>query len=208
MQQAKIFEKIYQDYLDKGMKLDMYRAKDRLGIKLDGNEAVVPFYGKLYRISDKGIVDQNGIRPNHSVSVVICKYLLMCPENEPTGSEWVTYKDFKDATPFAGGFFNNAEKPIAKHFAGRMTELERAIKALGGKPTEMDAAVQLAAVFEAFPKLPILLLFNDQDDEFPAHCSLLFEQRADKYLDMECLAITGLILTEWMTKHKQDNGQP
>jgi hypothetical protein len=36
-----------------------------------------------------------------------------------------------------------------------------------------------------------LLLFNDKDDEFPAQCSVLFERRAQKFLDMECLAMVG-----------------
>ncbi|MFH0824282.1 MAG: DUF3786 domain-containing protein [Pseudomonadota bacterium] len=38
--------------------------------------------------------------------------------------------------------------------------------------------------------------FYDRDDEFPSHCSILFERRAEKYPDMECLAITGWILAE------------
>ena len=49
---------------------------------------------------------------------------------------------------------------------------------------------------EALPRVPILLIFNDRDDDFPAQCSLLFEGRAGKYLDMECLAIAGWALSE------------
>jgi Domain of unknown function (DUF3786) len=44
--------------------------------------------------------------------------------------------------------------------------------------------------------VPILLVFNDRDEDFPAHCSLLFERRAEKYLDMECLAMLGWALSE------------
>ncbi|CAN2041866.1 hypothetical protein GMMP15_50054 [Candidatus Magnetomoraceae bacterium gMMP-15] len=35
------------------------------------------------------------------------------------------------------------------------------------------------------------MLFNDADDEFEAKCSVLFERRAEKYLDLECLAMLG-----------------
>jgi len=35
------------------------------------------------------------------------------------------------------------------------------------------------------------MLFNDADDEFSATCSVLFEQRAENYLDPECLAMVG-----------------
>jgi hypothetical protein len=44
------------------------------------------------------------------------------------------------------------------------------------------------------PRVPLLLLFNDADDEFPAACSVLFERRAAGYLDMECLAMLGMQL--------------
>jgi hypothetical protein len=53
---------------------------------------------------------------------------------------------------------------------------------------------------DVLPKVPSLLLFNDKDDEFPAQCSVLFEKRADKFLDMECLAMVGMLLSEYLRK--------
>jgi len=50
----------------------------------------------------------------------------------------------------------------------------------------------------ALPKIPILLLFNGADEEFPARCAMLFERRAEKYLDMECLAIAGWALSAYL----------
>jgi hypothetical protein len=51
-------------------------------------------------------------------------------------------------------------------------------------------------VFEALPRVRIYLIFNDADEDFPADCSLLFEKQAAKYLDMECLAMIGMVLAE------------
>ena len=48
----------------------------------------------------------------------------------------------------------------------------------------------------ALPKIPILQFFNGADEDFPARCTMLFKQRAEKYLDMECLAITGWALPD------------
>ena len=53
-------------------------------------------------------------------------------------------------------------------------------------------------LFDALPKIPMLLLFNDKDDEFPAQCSVLFENRAQKFLDMECLAMVGMHFFEYL----------
>ena len=41
---------------------------------------------------------------------------------------------------------------------------------------------------------------NDEDEGFPPHCSLLFEKHADKYLDAECLAILGMLLSTYLRK--------
>ena len=47
-------------------------------------------------------------------------------------------------------------------------------------------------------RVPLLLLFNDKDDEFPAQCSALFEKRTEKFLDMECLAMVGMLFFEYL----------
>jgi hypothetical protein len=45
-----------------------------------------------------------------------------------------------------------------------------------------------------------LILFNDADEEFPAQCMVLFERRAENYLDMECLAMVGMLLFEQLKR--------
>ncbi|MEW6138840.1 MAG: DUF3786 domain-containing protein [Thermodesulfobacteriota bacterium] len=189
---------IYWDYVKQVAERDLSALTDRLGVTVKGNSAIVPLFGKEYRISGQGIVDHAGNRPSHSVSVVLCKYLLLCPSSEPTQTDLVTYKDFPDAGPFVGGFLNNVEKPIGRTFACRVSALERACRELGGRDLKMHFPADLAVRFDALPKIPLVMLYYDQDEEFPPHCSVLFERRAEKYLDMECLAIVGWILAEWL----------
>jgi len=203
MPESEVFEQIYQDYLSQIARINLHRVQDRLGLRLDKGEAIIPVYGFPHRISPQGIVNHQSLRPSHAVSVLLSKYLLCCPENEPTESDWVTYKDFKDAAPYAGGFLNSAERPISSAFAGRLSDLKQACRTLSGRPDEIGISCDLAIRFDALPKVPVLLLFNDQDEDFPAHCSLLFERRAEKYLDMECLAITGLVLAEWLKRQAE-----
>jgi hypothetical protein len=198
MRESEVFEHIYRGYLKALAKVDLNAIKSRLRVNVDDGKAVVPFYGVSHRISAHGITDNRGRRPSHSVSVILCKYLLLCPETVPTAADWVTYKDFKDAVPFAGGFVNNAERPISQIFSGRLDDLRRACADLTGQPVKIDITADLVVRLDALPRVPILLVFNDRDEDFPAHCSLLFERRAEKYLDMECLAMIGWALSEWL----------
>jgi hypothetical protein len=52
--------------------------------------------------------------------------------------------------------------------------------------------------FDPLPKVPLLMLFNDTDEDFPAHCSILFKRNAEAYLDAECLAILGMLLSLYL----------
>jgi hypothetical protein len=54
--------------------------------------------------------------------------------------------------------------------------------------------------FDALPRVPVMLLFNDADDEFPAKSSVIFERRAEHYLDSECLAMVGRCLFNFLKK--------
>jgi len=196
--ESKAFERIYRDYLAQLAAVDLRAAAEMLGGWADGEAVVMPFFERPYKVSAAGISDSSGSRPSHSVSVLLSKYLLMCPKNPPLDASWVSYKDFKDAGPFAGGFRNNAEVPLERTFGSNPADLRRRCGALGGIPASEDFPYEVAVRLPALPKIPILLLFNGADEEFPARCAMLFERRAEKYLDMECLAITGWALSAYL----------
>ena len=197
-EKAAVFEKAYQDYLAQIVNLDFHSLSEKLGVMVAGDEVTVPFFGRPHRISAEGIVNQDGKRPDFSLCVILFKYLLMCPETVPREDDWVTFKDFKDAAPFVGAFGNYVERPLAEYFAGCLSRLRRAAETLGGQPPDEVLSYDLALQFLPLPRIPLRLLFNDQDQEFPAHCSILFERRAENFLDMECLAMLGMILTAYL----------
>ncbi|BBO74581.1 hypothetical protein DSCW_19980 [Desulfosarcina widdelii] len=199
MKQAPVFDKIYKNYLTEVSAIDLSLAGKRLGIEIDGDTAIIPFYGIPHRVSSKGVLDAEGRRPIHAVSVILCKYLLLCPKQEPpAANEWLRYHSFKDAAPYAGGFRNTAEQPISKTFSGTLNDLKEACKVLEGQPADAPFSCDLSINFPALPKVNLLMLFNDQDEEFPADCTILFENHADAYLDMECLAMLGMVLAVWL----------
>lgn len=139
-----------------------------------------------------------GQKPHPSICVILCKYLLMCALIEPLGGNWMAFKDFKDAAPLVHAFSNTVTRPIAETFSGRVSQLEAAGQKLGGYTPRDDFPYDLCMQFDALPKVSLLLLFNDRDDEFTAQCSVLFEKRTEKFLDMECLAMVGMLFFEYL----------
>lgn len=54
--------------------------------------------------------------------------------------------------------------------------------------------MDLAYAFPALPGLPLIITFNDADEDFPAEAKLFYDLTAPNFLDLECLAVMGLIL--------------
>ena len=199
-EKSKVFEQTYEDYLSQIAILDFNFIANTLSIIVDGEDVVVPFFGKPYRVSSKAITDPSGKQPHLSICVILCKYLLMCPLIEPLGGNWMAFKDFKDAAPLIQAFSNTVTRAIAETFSGRVSELEASGEKMGGYTPDEEFPYDLCMQFDALPKVPLLLLFNDQDDEFPAQCGVLFEKRTEKFIDMECLAMVGMLFFEYLKK--------
>lgn len=188
------FEYKYQKYLGQLSGIDFVYRADQLGATVSGSGLVIPFYDKPHRISADGVTDAAGKQANLAVSVVLCKYVLNCADGSPADGDWVTYRELKGAGPLMGHFTANTNKIIETTFAGNMAALKKSCNVLGGTFYESRSSYDISLNFDFLPKVPVLLNFNDKDDEFPAHSAILFRQSAEKYLDLECLAVGGTYL--------------
>jgi hypothetical protein len=195
-----VFEKTYEYYLAQVSEIDLHCVKQNLGVELRGNEITIPLFGKPHNVSEKGITDPSGKKPTLDICVILCKYLLLCPDVFPKGKEWVSFRGLKDSGPLTKYFANDVERAISTYFAGKLAEMEKASKALGGYTPAIEVTYDLFMQFDALPKVPVILLYNDADDEFPAKCSVLFERRAEDYLDAECIAMLGRLLFAYLKK--------
>jgi hypothetical protein len=192
VEKAPVFDKILDDYLVAVDRLDNKRRISRLlGIRLEDNQLTVPYFHRRFAVGSKEIKAEKGDPPSHASSVILLKYILLCPEHPDDDKNLVTYKDFKDASPYVEGFRNTAEHPIARHFEGRLGDLHQACLKLGGTLFQTDVSCDIAFRFQALPRVPLFLLFNDADEDFGSQCTLLFQKNAASYLDMECIAIVG-----------------
>lgn len=204
---AAVFKRTYEDYLAQIKKLDLQSLAPVLGAEIKEDSLIIPFFGDSFIISKSGISlfdeysndkisGNSDSRVPFEVSVVLLKYILMCPSTEPSpSSEWFSFKDFKDAAPLISYFKTNASGYIESTFSGYLRRLENACTYLKATPSPMfQSSYDLSMMFHALPKLPVILNFNDADEEFPASCSILYQKNTACYLDMECVGITGAYL--------------
>lgn len=198
-----IFNKNYGSYLRQLNNIDLSLCESVLGITVDEERktAEIPFFKSIYRVSPFGVVDDRGKRPDYGICVVLLKYLLMCPKRVPLETDWVSYRDFKDSGQTQNdGLSAYASQAISIRYAGNLSRLKAAVGALGGRPPESQYPYDLSAVLTALPRLPILFLFNDADEQFPAQTSILYERRAASFLDAECRIMVDWYLLELLKR--------
>jgi Domain of unknown function (DUF3786) len=185
-----IFSRHYHDYLAKLATLDLPARADRLGAEVEGNGLRLRLLGRDYLLSSREVVGEDGNRAPYDACIILYRYVLMCPTDVPAGDELVTFRNLKDSGPLTVYFADNVERFIAERFSGRLEDFRR-ICGEWGEDAGITANVDAAVRFAALPKIPLVVLFNDRDEDFPASCSLLMERRAESYLDAECLAMLG-----------------
>lgn len=200
-----VFETTYRNYLGQLASVDLHARAERLGAQVHGQGLRISVYARPYLLSPHGVVDADGRPAGFPVSVVLCCYVLQCPETVPPPGEWMTYRDFKDAGPLVSYFTANTQKIIETAFAGNTAALVDACGALGAQPFDDGSAYDVSLTFDYLPRIPVLLRFNDRDREFPAQCAVLFPQSAEVFLDMECMAIGGTLLAGTLTRALHDH---
>ncbi len=201
--QNPIFKKNYESYLRKLRSVDFSRCESMLGIAVDKKKglAEIPFFETIYRVSPLGVVGQRGERPDYGVCVVLLKYLLMCPERIPPETDWISYRNFRDTGQAQNtGLSSYASQEISKRYTGKTARLKAAVAELGGRPPETEYPYDISSVLTALPRIPILFLFNDADEQFPARTSILYERRAASFLDAECRVMVDWYLLEYLKR--------
>ncbi|MCB2228608.1 MAG: DUF3786 domain-containing protein [Desulfarculaceae bacterium] len=166
-----------------------------LGVEREGHEIVVPLFGRQCRVSPQGIeCGEDGLL-GHSIGVLLSRYLLG-PYGPPGQADaaWVSFRDFPGSAPFQQGFVNTVERRIAAKRSGDLEGLRQVVEPLGAAPAGGGFSYDLALELSGLPRVPLLLLFNDAEEGFPATSTVLFKPDAVSYLDMECIAIVGMVL--------------
>ncbi len=162
-----------------------------LGGIVRGDKACVPLFGREWCVEDDGFY-RDGRRLDTIGSILMTRYLLQGGAGRiaaQTNGSWLPYRDLRDGAQFASYIKAHLEEPIARTFSGRPDVLRQCLEALGARPCGAEIQADLVLVVEPLPKVPILCLFRDADDEFPASFQFLFEASAQAYLDLESLAV-------------------
>lgn len=189
------YEKVYNGLVDRLAGHDLARAAQGLGLEFADGAALVPCLGRAYRVSPTGVTMADGGPAPLNHRIVLAYYLMHDGRGENAG-RWVPYRELPGGQDFARSLSQMVEGRLSSGFGGRMAELKQAGLDLGGREEDSPASCDLALAFTALPRIPLMLTFYDADEEFPAEARVFYDLTAPNFLDLECLAVLGLLLVQ------------
>jgi len=201
MDYSKIFDQKLNHDFSRVKKIDFFKNAEILGIRQNSRSLIFDFFNRQILFSKNGIDDVKGQPLTDAVKDVLCQYLLMCPDPiYESSNSLVTLREFSKSGPLFSSFTANTGKIIETTFSGNLEKLINRCLSLGGILMK-DTSYDLSAKFRALSRIPIILNFNDKDDMMPASAVFLFQDNANKYLDLEGLSILCTYLTGQLIQH-------
>lgn len=151
----------------------------------------VPFFGDDHEVAFPAgrVTRPGGGEAPGRVTLIVLHYLIRA-DGMPVKDEWVAYRDLPGARYHEPAFVAEVENPLSLGLAGRLDALrEWAGERAAAKPVPGD----VAAAWYALPRVPLLFIFNEADEEFPASARMLFDISAPNYLPTEDLSVLAEI---------------
>ena len=189
----KVFDQTLEGYRERFKSLSLEHLAESPDMVVGPRCVELMFFNEPLRVSDRGVFTETGKEASFEACVVIYNYLLRYRKGEKNPGAWVAYRDTQHSGPLTVYFADSVEKKIAGAYGKQGAALMDACHFLGGRKPENAPNVDVAMVFQALPDLQLLFLFNHQDEDFPASCSVLFRQGVERFLDPESLAILGAV---------------
>lgn len=181
----------------------------RLGGDLETEDGVpvfrLPYFTDTLRVKDLTISTHDGEPLTRWEQVFILNHLAQGGSKNPTG-RWKGFIELPNTTSKIKNMVDSVEIPIAEAFADNILLLkERALDQGGTVEVEHAGSADIAFRFSPFPKVPVILLFWDADDEegFEAKAKLMFDETVTDHLDIESIVFLGEEIASRLVKQKE-----
>ena len=154
----------------------------------DGREGlVVPYFGQGRRVvwPEIGVTPADGQGQIPLTEQILILHYLDKASGEPLSGRNIDFRQVPEGRFYWSAFVSRAQKPLLETFGGDMDFYLEVAKCLGGIPQPLGDA---AAMFLAFPLVPITHVLWRGDEEFPAEANILFDETIVQHLSTEDIA--------------------
>jgi len=154
------------------------------------NEFSLFIWGKEFNLSFPGFET-----PSSSPSALaLLLYYFVTADGLPLSGRWISFGDLDGGRFYNQAFQGYTGGELARSFRN---DRERFMKAafLNGGILTPNAPGDVAYFYQALPRVPLLLIYWEGDEDFPASYQVLFDAVTSHYLPTDACAILGSTLT-------------
>lgn len=160
----------------------------------------LPYFDSFVFIGEKDIEKEGQANLTRYEKVLIYIHMAQGGSALPTGI-WKGLVEFPNTISKIKSMQDSVEAPLISQFSGKKDLFIEAGKKAGGKNISNDLQSTDAALeFSPLPKVPVRIVFWDQDDEegIDAEVKVLFDETITKHLDIESIMFLSEILKNMM----------
>lgn len=156
-------------------------------------ELHIPLWGRVCILcwpQLTGCNEKDNPLPDFQLAMLL--YYLVTADGVPLTRRWVSFADLPDGRMYNAAFQGYSGDEIVKLFGFDLDGFKSACAKAGGQPAEAGSA---SFVFQALPRVPLMLTYWLGDEDFPSSCKVLFDESISHYLPIDACAILGSTLT-------------
>lgn len=143
--------------------------------------------------------------PLDPLTQALVVYYLHTADGAPPANHWIAFTELPDGRFYTQAFQGYTGRELTQAFGNDVARFREAAVALGGTAVPFaDAAFR----FQALPRVPVLVVCWQGDEDFPPSHKILFDAHAPHYLPTDACAILGSMLTRRLLSHADPKGLP
>lgn len=138
------------------------------------------------------MVDSSTNQPlNPGQQALVLYYFFTSNGAQPSG-EWISFSNLQDGLFYSQAFQGYTGRELAKVFQNDLARFKRTAIQLNGVTYSLgDAAFE----FSLLPKVHLLAVSWQGDEDFPTNYQILFDAAVNQFLPTDACAIAGSMLT-------------
>ncbi len=177
-------ENLISKLKDEVSKINFSEIAEGIGGELKGNTLILKFLGREFSISHDGEMTTRGhISP--WVKILLLNYIKTSGKGGLSG-KWASFSELKNGMLKSDTFKRECEDELNVIFTNSIEKSALVLEGLGaqrqdGFPTKHVWSMHL------LPKIPVLILYWHDEDDFPSQTKILFDSTAECFLDVESL---------------------
>jgi len=164
------------------------------GAKVGDEQLEMSVWGSLVSITIPGFIichAETNSKPDLLMEALIL-YYLHTSDGTPTAGEWIAFTDLPDGRFYTKAFQGYTGRELEQAFGNDVNRFKAKAVACGGQPESFgDAAFR----FQVLPRIPILAVCWQGDEDFPPSYKILFDANTRHHLPTDACAIMGGLLT-------------